>query len=143
MPRDVPREVLDVLQAVPLFSGCSAKELRTIAGLGTDLSVKEGTVLTEEGAPGSELVIVLAGEASCSIKGQEVAVFERGDFFGEMSLLDSGPRSATVVAKTDMDVLILEGREFKRLVIESPAIAWKMLVAMAGRLRRADELMRF
>src|SRR5271157_5770795 len=124
MPRSIPRSVLDVLAAVPLFAGCSQRELRMIAGLGTDLQVKEGSVLTEEGEPGSELVIVLGGEAVCTIKGTEVARFERGDFFGEMSLLDQGLRSATVTATSDMEILVLESREFKRLVTEAPSIAW-------------------
>jgi len=147
MPKAVPKEVLDMLRAVPLFEDCTDRELAAIASLGTELPMKAGTKLTEQGAPGSELMIVLDGQATCTIGGQtasqKVATFSRGDFFGEMSLLDNGPRSATVVADTDVDVMVLESREFKGLLTDSPAIAVKMLVTMARRLRRADELMRY
>jgi CRP/FNR family cyclic AMP-dependent transcriptional regulator len=137
--RTVPKEVFDVVKAIPLFSGCNAKELREVARLGTPTSIAAGTKVTTEGAVGRELLIVLDGTATCHVKGKRMAQFGRGDFFGEMSLLDMGPRSATVVADSDMKLLVLDNQEFRYLTEVSPVIAWKILVAMAGRLRNADE----
>lgn len=139
MARRVPSEVLDALQAIPLFAACDPKELRSIASLGTQVPIAAGTQVTQQGTRGAELVIILSGKARCLIDDKEVAQFGPGDFFGEMSLLDNSPRSATVVADTAIDALVLDGREFKGLVEAAPAIAWKMLVAMARRLREADK----
>ena len=141
MARGMSKETLEALHAIPLFSRCSQKELTTIGQLGTATQIDEGAVITKEGAHGSELVIVLSGEARCLVDGKEVTRFGPGDFFGEISLLDNGPRSATVIALTTIEALVLETREFKRLVDASPQIAWKMLVALAGRLRIADQLL--
>jgi CRP-like cAMP-binding protein len=138
MARGVPAQVLDMLSSVPLFSGCSKQELRAIAGLGTRVDVKEGTVLTRESTPGAELFLVMTGKAHCEVGGKVVANFGAGDFFGEMSLLDGSIRTATVVADTPAEVLVLDRREFRGLIDASPSIAWKMLAAMAERLRRAD-----
>ena len=138
MARGVPDEVLNRLRAVPLFSGCTRKELATIAGLGTRLTVPEGTDVTTQGAHGAELVIVLSGTAACTVDGTQVATFGPGEFFGEMSLLDHGPRSATVSAQTALEVIVLDGREFRGLISTAPEIAWKMLGTMAARLRVAD-----
>ena len=138
MLRTVSGEVLDAVNAIPLFSACNRKELREVARLGTKISVAKGTTITTEGAPGYELLIILEGSATCRVKGRKVARFGHGDFFGEMSLLDKGPRSATVIADSTMELLALDGREFRRLTAASPTIAWKILVAMAGRLRTAD-----
>ncbi len=141
MARGISKETLAALHAIPLFSRCTQKELTTIAQLGAVTQIDAGTTITKEGAHGAELVIVLDGEARCLVDGKEVTRFGAGDFFGEISLLDNGPRSATVIADTAIEALVLESREFRRLVEASPEIAWKMLVALAGRLRGADELL--
>jgi CRP/FNR family transcriptional regulator, cyclic AMP receptor protein len=95
--------------------------------------------VTREGARGAELIVIVAGNARCIIDGVEVSQFGPGDFFGEMSLIDNSPRSATVVADSALEALVLDRREFKGLVDASPTIAWKMLVSMARRLREADK----
>ena len=138
MARGVPKHVIDMLAAVPLFSGCSDKELRVIAGLGTGISFNQGATLTEEGKPGREFHLVVSGKATCTIHGEVVARFGPGDFFGEMSLLDGGPRTATVTADTALETLVLDRREFGALLDTTPAIGRKMLMAMAARLREAD-----
>ncbi|HZU79401.1 MAG TPA: cyclic nucleotide-binding domain-containing protein, partial [Acidimicrobiales bacterium] len=120
------------------FAGCSTKELREIGRLGAEVRVPSGKVVTDEGAAGRELLIVISGRATCRVRGRKVATYGPGDFFGEMSLLDHGPRSATVTADTDLELLVLDGREFRQLVDASPGIAWKLLVAMAERLRQAN-----
>jgi len=135
----IPQEVLDRLAARPLFSGLSQRELRSIAALGTGLEVQAGHVLTEEGSHGREAFLILSGTARCLVGGVEVAVLGPGDLFGEVSLLDGAPRSATVVADSDMSVTDFERQEFIALVGVSPKIALKLLAALATRLRAVDE----
>ncbi|MGO8872666.1 MAG: cyclic nucleotide-binding domain-containing protein [Acidimicrobiales bacterium] len=139
MPRTIPKKVVDAVRAIPLFAACNARELREVARLGTRTSVPAGSTLIAEDTLGRELLIILNGGATCRVKGRELAHFGPGDFFGEMSLLDKGPRSATVIADSDMELLVLDSQEFRRLTETSPSIAWKILVAMAGRLRSADQ----
>ena len=139
MPRTTPQKPLDAVRSIPLFSTCNTKELREVAQLGTRIHCAAGTTIAKEGSLGRELLVVLSGTATCRRRGRKLASFGPGDFFGEMSLLDHGPRSATVVADADMELLVLDSREFRRLVEASPTIAWKILATMAERLRNADD----
>lgn len=134
----IARRELDMLAAVPLFSSCNQVELRQIARLGTPVPVSAGTVLTAEGSPGREFFLIVEGMADCSVGGNRAAQFGPGDFFGEMALLDGGPRTATVTAVTDMKVLVLDAREFASLLAASPSITSKVLATLARRLRSAD-----
>lgn len=129
----------DVLANVMLFSECNRKELSRIGALATDLDVDEGTVLAREGEVGREFYIIIDGKAVVSISGRQIATLGPGDFFGEMSLLDMGPRVATVKAKTPMEVAVLDPREFATLLIENPAVSRKVLKVMAQRLRDAEK----
>lgn len=135
MPGGVPKKVVDMLKAVPLLSGCNTKELRAVANLGTMLSVEGGSTLTTQGRVGREFFLLIAGKARCSVDGKEVAAFRSGDFFGEMALLERGPRQATVVTDGSCDLLVLNGAEFERLLEASPSIARKMLAVFAQRER--------
>jgi CRP/FNR family transcriptional regulator, cyclic AMP receptor protein len=139
MSRRVPKEQLDMLARVPLFSACSQKELREVARLGTPIDVSAGRQLTREGNRGSEFFLVLKGRAQCTINGRKVASFRDGDFFGEMALLDQGPRTATVTADTDMRLLVVSAREFAELLNEAPSIGRKMLQTLASRLRDLEK----
>ena len=135
MRRGVPKAVIEMLHAVPLLSACNKKELREVAKLGVPLPVADGAVLTEQGEPGREFFLVLDGKSRCEVDGSVVAEFGPGDFFGEMALLDHGPRHATVVAEGPGEVLVLDGREFNTLLDASPTIARKLLTALAQRER--------
>jgi CRP-like cAMP-binding protein len=86
------------------------------------------------------VVIVLSGSATCLVAGTEVAWFGPGDFFGEVAALDGGPRTATVVAITDMELLVLSRCEFALLIKSSPEVAHRILGSMAHRLRQANAL---
>jgi CRP/FNR family cyclic AMP-dependent transcriptional regulator len=135
MTKAMSGAVVDALAGVSLFSGCSRRELEKIARLGTELKVADGAALTVEGRLGREFILVMAGEASCSIDGVEIARFGPGDSFGELSLLDGGPRTATVVADGEATILVLDQREFGELLDASPSIARKLLVELAARQR--------
>jgi len=97
-----------------------------------------GKVLTAAGSRGAEVLILLSGTATCLVREVEVTRFGPGDFFGEVATLDGGPRTATVVASTDVELLVLNRIEFERLVKSSPEIAHRMLRTMAHRLRQAN-----
>ena len=134
----IPKDQIDLLKAVPLFSSCSHSEVRTIASLGTPVDVAEGTYLTRRGQPGREFFLVLDGEASCRIGRKEVARFSSGDYFGELALLHGGIRTADVVAATPMTLLVFDAREFRSLLMTTPTISVKMLAHVAERLEEAN-----
>jgi CRP-like cAMP-binding protein len=131
----VPKQVLDNLARVPLFSTCSKAELRSIAQLGTEVPMADGKMVTEQGKPGFEFCLVMSGKARCLVDGTQVAEFGPGDFFGEMALLDHGPRHATVIANGPLQLLVLDAREFSALLDTSPSIAKKLLTSFAARER--------
>ena len=140
MAQGIPKVVLEKLHAVPLFSGCNAKELRQIANLGARLNVRDGTVLTKQGKPGREFFLLLDGAARCLVDGNQVTTFGSGDFFGEMALLDRGPRHATVVAEGPIEVLVLYAGEFGRALFgafgdSSPDRWGRTLIQRAERAR--------
>jgi CRP/FNR family cyclic AMP-dependent transcriptional regulator len=129
---------LDHLAKVPLFSACSKKDLQKLSKASDEVPMKAGKLLVEEGKPGHEFFLITEGTAEVRKKGRKVTTLGPGQFFGEMSLLDRGPRSATVVAQTDGTVLVLGQREFAGVIDEVPAMAHKLLAALAARLRDAD-----
>ena len=134
----IPKEQLDLLAAVPLFSACSHNELRAIAQLGTPVTAEEGAYLTERGKPGREFFLVLDGKASCRVGRREIGTFSEGDYFGELALLHGGIRTADVVAVSRMDLLVLDSREFRSMLMTTPSIGVKMLAHIAERLADAD-----
>ena len=128
---------LDDLGRLWLFSSLSKKELATIARRADEVRVPAGKVLTAEGKPGHEFFLIVAGQAAVERGGRTIATLTPGQYFGELSLLDRGPRSATVVASTEMDLLVLGQREFSGLLDEVPGLAHKLLAAMAAKLRES------
>jgi CRP-like cAMP-binding protein len=129
---------LDQLANVPLFRACSQKDLRQIAKASDEVQIPAGKVIVNEGEPGREFFLILDGEADVRHGKKSVATLGPGRYFGEMALLDRGPRSATVVASSDMNVLVLGQREFHGVIEQVPTLAHKLLATMATRLREAD-----
>jgi len=136
--RRIPKQQIELLRGVPLFAGCSHGELRSIAQLGSPVTVEAGEILTVRGSIGREFFLVLSGIASCRLGRRQVAEFTRGGYFGELALLQGGLRTADVVAETDMELLVLDAREFKAMLRTTPAISLKMLARLAERLAEAD-----
>ena len=134
----IPREQIELLRQVPLFSNCSQHELRAIAQLGTPVGAEEGAYLTENGHPGREFFLVLEGTASCRVGKKEVRRFSPGNYFGELALLHGGMRTADVVATSPMELLVLDAREFRSMLMTTPSIGVKMLARLAERLTDAD-----
>ena len=129
---------LDQLGRMWLFSACSKRDLQMIGRESDEIDVARGKQLTEEGKPGHEFYLILDGQASVRRGKRKVATLGAGQYFGELSLLDRGPRTATVVAETDLRLLVLGQREFNGLLDEVPGLAHKVLRTMATRLREAD-----
>jgi CRP-like cAMP-binding protein len=130
---------LKLLGGVALFSACSKADLGRIAALVEEIEVPEGKVLTRQGEPGRECFIVCNGRARAKIRGRKRGItLGPGSFFGEMSLLDGGPRSATVTAESDMYLLVLDSRSFSSLVEDIPTVGRKVMRVMAERLRASE-----
>src|SRR5689334_18507407 len=101
------RQQVERLRSVWLFSQCSARELSTLARITTPLSVPAGHVLAREGDKGGEFAVIVDGTATVTRAGQTIGTLRTGTFFGEMALLDGGPRVATVVSDTAMTLLVM------------------------------------
>jgi len=121
-----------------LFSNCSGRDLHKIRRALEEVQVPPGRLLCEEGTIGREFFIIVDGTASVRRNGRRVATLGPEQYFGELALLDRRPRSATVVSDTDMRLLVLEQRAFNGILEDVPALARKLLAAMATRLRESD-----
>jgi len=131
--------MVEHLAEVPIFEGCSKKDLQTIARQVREISHEAGYVVATEGDPGAGLFVIADGEADVTIGGKKVNHLEAGDFFGEMALLDGGPRTATVTATTPITLYALTEWVFRGLLAEHPSIAMRTLETMASRLRGATK----
>ena len=131
-------QYLDHLASVPLFSGCTTKELRDIAKATVELTLDEGKEFVTQGDVGREAFIIVEGSADVSRGGKKIATLGPGDCVGELALLDHGPRTASVVATSPLTVLVLGPREFSGLLDEVPTLNHKILAALAGRIRELD-----
>lgn len=129
---------LERLGRVPLFRSLSRRDIQRIAGLATAHRAAKGEELTREGRAGFEFFVIGEGKATVRRKGRKVAALKKGDFFGELALLERVPRNATVTADTDMELWVLDGREFSAVLREVPEIAVKLLAGLAHRLSQAD-----
>ena len=132
---DVPAK----LAKVPIFSGCSKRELAIIGRASKEVSHREGTVIAREGERGIGLFLLLEGRCLVTIGGKTKAKLGPGDFFGEVALLDGGPRTATVTALSAVKLVGITGWVFRGLLMEHPSIALKTLEAVAGRLRSVSK----
>ncbi len=130
---------VDLLSQVSLFSRCSAKELKHIAGLVDQIQMTAGETLISAGGAGREAFVIVEGEASVSMDGAVINTVGPGTAVGEMSLLDSTlKRSATVTATTDMELLVIGPREFEALISKHPAVLRGIATELARRLHVAD-----
>ena len=133
--RDRHDEKIDQLGQVPLFAGLTRRHLERIARLCTRTDVDAGTVLCREGSAGHEFFVIVDGTATVTIRGSVVNTLGPGDFFGELALLDAGPRMATVTADSKLAALVLTSAEFSALLQDEPHVAVNLLPAVGARLR--------
>ncbi|HZT90658.1 MAG TPA: cyclic nucleotide-binding domain-containing protein [Gaiellaceae bacterium] len=128
---------IELLQRVPLFQGLDRKQLERLSGAFTDRTFPAGSEMTVEGGSGVGFFVIESGEATVAVGGDERRTLGPGDYFGEVALLDEGPRSATITAKTEVRAHGLTPWQFRPLVEENASIAWPLLVTMAKRLRES------
>ena len=128
-----------LLEKVSMFAALSKKELGRLAAVAQERRVPSGTVLTTEGEAGDEFFVVAEGMAQASIKGRRVGSIPAGSFFGELSLLDQGPRTATVTAELPTRLVVLTAKDFGEVIDDVPAISLKIMRGLASRIRQADK----
>jgi len=136
-PGPLPRDPIAALQRVDLFAGMDRRQTEQVRRLLKERRFARGETVIMEGSGGAAFCIIDSGEAIVSTKGAEVARLGPGDHFGEVALIDGGPRTATVTAATDLVCYGLTFWEFRPLVERSGTIGWKLLEALAKRLRAA------
>jgi CRP-like cAMP-binding protein len=122
------------LKSVPLFSELSSKDLERVASSMRERSFKAGEHVTEEGAGGVGFFVIDTGEAEVMVDGQSKGILHPGDHFGEVAVLSGSSRSATIVARTDVNCFGLAAWQFKPLVEADGTIAWKLLQGLAKML---------
>jgi CRP/FNR family transcriptional regulator, cyclic AMP receptor protein len=132
----------ELLAQVPLFSHLSRRQLRRLADSTTEQRYMEGARIVREGEEGDSFFVIIEGQARVVNKSDEtINELVPGDFFGEISLLDGGVRTASVVAETPLTVLVLKRNAFRKIVSEDSAVATKLLEYVAGLLRRLERPM--
>ena len=129
---------LALVEKIPLFAGLSGRDLQKIARLVAEVETPAGMKLATLGEAGREMFIIVEGEALVTTQTGRRSHLRSGDFFGEMSLLDGDPRSATVEATTPIRLLVLSRGAFWQLLDETPSLVHKIMHTLSQRLRQAE-----
>ena len=127
-----------MLAKTAFFGNFSKSELKTIGSKAEHRKVETGEILTRQGQFGNELILMLTGTASVEISGTALTELGSGEIIGEMSLLDHGPRSATITANSPMDLAVLSINAFNDLTKHSPALWRAIATGLARRLREEN-----
>ena len=129
---------IETLQNVPLFAELDEREFEQLARQMHERRFPEGADVTSEGAGGAGFFVIAEGNADVTVGGEHRATLGPGDFFGEVALIDTGVRSASITAATDLLCYGLTPWEFRPFVEEHPKVAWALLQTMARRLRESQ-----
>ena len=127
-----------MIERVPLFANMSPRDIEGIAALFKERRFAAGETITKQGAGGAAFFLIESGEATVSVGDQRRATLTKGDYFGEIALIDEGARSATITATTELVCYGLTYWEFRPLVQQNATIAWNLLQTLVKRLRNAD-----
>ena len=130
---------MERLETVPLFETCTRRQLRAIARIAGVFDAPAGTLLIRAGEPGEEFFLIVEGTARVHVSAKKRLRLQPGDYFGEMSLLDGGPRSATVLAETPLRLLVINRRNFSELLNEVPGMTQNLLATLCRRVRQAEK----
>ena len=128
---------VDILRKVPLFSKLNKKHLNQIAKNAVETSIRKGELLARQGTKGSDFTFIVEGKAWVERDGKIINYLSGGEFFGEISLIDGKPREASVIAETDMVVLVVEANSFDHLLDTVPGLQKNILVSLCSYLRKA------
>ncbi|HUH14753.1 MAG TPA: cyclic nucleotide-binding domain-containing protein [Gaiellaceae bacterium] len=132
------RPSAETIARVPLFAGLEQRDLDRIADSFKERTYAAGETIAREGHGGAGFFVIAEGTAKVSVQGEERSTLGPGDYFGEIALLDEGARTATVTAETDMTTYAMTFWEFRPIVETDARIAWKLVQALAHRLREVD-----
>jgi CRP/FNR family cyclic AMP-dependent transcriptional regulator len=130
------------LSTVPMFKRCSQTQLRAVAKVAGTFQAPAGMILTRAGEPGNQFFLIVEGTARVQVSPRRQARLAPGDFFGEMSLLDGEPRSATVIAETPLRLLFITRKNFATLLAEVPDLPLRILTTLSRRVREAEQALR-
>ena len=136
--RPLGKRGADILAQVPLFAGLSRRHLKQIAEHADEIAFRQGETIVEADQPGGSFYVILEGEIRVVRGAKTIARMGPGEFFGEISLLDGGPRTATVIAETPVTAVRVFKRSFDRVVTQEPGVASQILAVVARRLREAE-----
>lgn len=129
---------LAALSYLPLFGDLTKQQLTLAIRSADEVSMGAGKLLVRQGGVGREFLLLLEGRARVERDGKTIAHLARGDFFGEMSLIDGQPCSASVVAETSVTLMVMDPRSFRSLLDEAPQLQRRILVDLCARLRKAN-----
>lgn len=135
-PNRKPAERAALLTNVSFFEGFSDAELRRVSALSDEVRVHAGSVLVDQGDPGSHCFVIVDGTASVYVRGEHVAGLGPGSMVGEMALVDHRPRSATVVADTELDLLRFDAAAFRHLLDEMPKASERVMTLLHARMSK-------
>ncbi|MDQ2745332.1 MAG: cyclic nucleotide-binding domain-containing protein [Chloroflexota bacterium] len=123
------------LQRVTLFAQCSKAELQSLAQNCDEVDLPDGKTLITQGRPHDTFYLLLEGRVEVAVAGEQLRYLEPGDIFGEMSMLDRGPATATVTTRSPMRALVMSHAQFQTAIQANDKIALKVIAVMAQRLR--------
>ena len=126
------------LASVPLFEGLTKRQLKKLTANAEIVDYMAGASVVKEGDIGDSFFVMLSGQAKVTVKGRTVNRSLPGDHFGEISLLDGGPRTATVVTETPVTMLMLTRQQFRKTVADDPDLAVSLMESLARMIRRVD-----
>ena len=132
-------DVQDALKNAPLFAQLSKRDLKKLAATMNPRSFQAGTVIIEQGKPGIGFFLIASGSATVTVGGNRVRALKAGDHFGEIALIDDGPRMAEVTAETDLECYALAAFEFRPFVQDHPDVAWALMQSLVKRIVRDAE----
>jgi CRP/FNR family transcriptional regulator/CRP/FNR family cyclic AMP-dependent transcriptional regulator len=130
---------IELLKKVPMFSNLSQRHLREIGKHSDQVKVEAGRVLAQQEKKGWEFIFIVDGKARVEKGGKIIRQLSEGDFFGEISLIDGEPRTATVMSDTDMTLLVVNKTAFDHLLDKIPGFQRKILIALCQYLRSAEK----
>jgi len=131
-------EKLDLLHRIPLFAKLDRHKITRVGELTDQVDVPAGKMLIRQGDTGGDLMVLVSGQVAIERDGVRVATLGPGDFFGEISLIDGRPRTATVTTEAPSTLLVVSHREFHALMDQIPEVAAQILDALADRVRKLE-----
>lgn len=131
--------VHEAIKKAPLFAQLSKNDVKSVCAALTERQIPAGTVILERGQPGVGFFVIASGTATVSVKGETIRSLGAGEHFGEVALIDDGPRMAEVTAETDMECYVLPAWQFRAFVKGHPDVAWALMQSLVKRIVRDTE----